>query len=233
MAERQGAIIGRLGLEFLVVVVGILAALAVDDWSQGRSDRRLEEHLLISIADDLERDRADAETQKLLVQGYRDAVDHLLGITQHSLAPVGKQFSVSPEEIDESLAVFLYRAELEVFDPTYAEMIATGSIRVIRNPVLRREIGAYYQMAENLLSIPLRQIDPRPELLSALAAVGVVPGQTTMMPDLVRRLRSDPAIAIHALRIRQYYASGWSLHQMNEAREALARAVQRELETLR
>ena len=124
-------------------------------------------------------------------------------------------------------------AELEVFDPTYTEMISTGSIRVIRDPALRREISTYYQTAEHSLAIPLRRIDPRPELLSALATVGVVPGQAAMMPDLVRRLRSDPAIATHALRIRQYYASRWALDRMKEAREPLVRAVQRELETIR
>ena len=233
MVEARRVIAGRLTLEFLVVVFGILAALAVDDWSRARTDRELEEHLLTSLAADLERDREDAETQLSLVQGYRDAVDHLLAVMQHPLAPEDRQFSVSPAEIDESLSAFLYRAELEVFDPTYAEMISTGSIRVIRNPDLRREIAAYYQTAENLLSIPLRQIDPRAELLTALAAVGVVPGQAARMPDLVRRLRSDPAIATHVLRIRQYYAGTRYLEQMNELREALVKSVGRELDELR
>jgi hypothetical protein len=236
LVEGQRAIAGRLGLEFLVVVVGILSALAVNDWSQARSDRELEEHLLTSLAADLEEDRRDTERQEYLVQRHRDAVDHLLAITQHTLAPVERQFGDSPEEIDESLIVFLDMAELQVFDPTNTEMTSTGSIRVIRNRALRRQISTYYKTAEEVLAIPLRQIDPRPELLSALAAVGVAPGQAAMMPDLARRLRSNPAIATHALRMRQYYAdrmTRMTLDQMNEAREALVQSVRRELEALR
>ncbi len=234
--EPRRAITGRLGLEFLVVVVGILAALGVDDWSQARSDRELEEHLLASLAADLEQDRLDAELQEFLVHRHRAAVDHLLAVTQHALAPVENEWGVSPEEIDESLTVFLDMAELQVFDPTNTEMTSTGSMRVIRNRALRRQISEYYTTAEQMLAVPLRQIDPRPELLSALAAVGVAPGQAAMMPDLVRRLRSDPAIATHALRMRQYYADRMTrvtLDRMNQAREALAHAVRQELEALR
>ncbi len=66
MAEERKAIAARLGLEFLVVLVGILAALGVDDWRQARSDRQLEEHLLTSLAADLENDRQDAQLQETL-----------------------------------------------------------------------------------------------------------------------------------------------------------------------
>lgn len=232
MAKGRDAITSRLGLEFLVVVVGILAALAVDDWQQSRSDRALEEHLLTSLADDLADDRRDAELQVQLVRAQQDAIDHLLAVTQHPLAPVDRQLSSSPEDINESLATLLNYAELQVFDATYTEMIATGSVRVIRNAALRRQIASYYQTAEWALAIPLRQIDPRPELLSALAAVGIAPGQAAWMPDLAERLRSGPTIATHALRIRQYYDLS-ALNIMNEAREVLAQAVLREIEALR
>jgi len=232
VAKGKAVITSRLGLEFLMIVVGILAALAVDDWRQSRSDRALEEHLLASLAADLADDQRDAELQVALVRDQQHAVDHLLVATRHPLAPMDRQFSSSPEDIDHSLATLLNYAELQVFDATYTEMIATGSIRVIRNPALRRQISSYYQTAEWALAIPLRQIDPRPELLSALAAVGVAPGQAAKMPDLVERLRSSPAIATHALRVRQYYKLS-ALNIMNEAREPLAQAVHREIEALR
>ena len=152
MVEERRVIASRLGLEFLVVVVGILAALAVDDWSQARSDRGLEEHLLTSLAADLEADRLDAERQEFLVQAQRGAVDHLLMVTQHPLAPVERQFGMSPEEIDESLSVFLDFAELEVFDPTYTEMTATGSIPLELRP---RTARVSYATSQGPTQIPL------------------------------------------------------------------------------
>ena len=232
MAEGKRAIAGRLGLEFLIVVVGILTALGVDDWSQARSDRQLEVHLLTSLAADLENDRQDAERQERYSARHRDAVDHLLAISGHPSAPGDRQFGMSSGEIDASLHRLSSKPELEVFNPTFTEMIATGSIRVIRNQSLRRQIASYYQRAELLLSVPLREIDPRPDLQSALAALGVVPGEAGTMPDLSERLRSDPMIATHALRIRQYYENRVALDGLEEVREALTESVHRERGTL-
>ena len=232
MAEGKKAIAARLGLEFLVVLVGILAALGVDDWRQARSDRQLEEHLLTSLAADLENDRQDAQLQETLAGRHREAVNHLLAILEHPSAPRDQQFDMSPEGIDASLALLSGMPELQVFNPTYTEMISTGSIRVLRNRALRRQISSYYQRAEQLLSVPLRQIDPRPELQGALAALGVASGQAGAMPDLVQRLRTDSMIATHALRIRQYYDNRVALDGMQVAREALVESVQEEVGTL-
>ncbi|MDH3208440.1 MAG: hypothetical protein OEO79_17695 [Gemmatimonadota bacterium] len=232
MAEGKKAIAARLGLEFLVVLVGILAALGVDDWRQARSDRQLEQHLFTSLAADLENDRRDAQLQERLAGRHREAVNHLLAIFEHPSAPRDQQFDLSPYEIDASLNLLLGMPELQVFNPTYTEMISTGSIRVIRNRALRRQISSYYQTAEQVLSVPLRQVDPRPELQGALAALGVASGQAEEMPDLAQRLRTDPMIATHALRIRQYYDNRVALDRMQEAREALVESVQEEMGAL-
>jgi hypothetical protein len=227
---------GRAATEFLVVVVGILAALAVDDWRQARSDRELEEHLLTSLIADLEYDRNDAELQVRLVEGHRRAVDHLLAVTEHPLASVDEAYPDTPDAINRSLATLAGGgiAELQVFDATYSEMLATGSLRVIQDPTLRREIASYYQAAEQWLAVPLRQVDPRPDLIRALAEVGIVPGQAAAIPDLVPRLHSDPAIATHALRIRQYYQGNEvTLGRMEPPRESLTQALEVRLRALR
>jgi hypothetical protein len=220
-------------MEFFVVVVGILAALAVDDWRQARADRALEEHLLSSLLDDLEDDQVDAELQLGFEQADREAVDHLLALFQHPLAPDNPTRGMTPDEVDESLNELWNRGELEVADATFSEMISTGSFRVIRNRVLRREITTYYMRAERLLRVPQRQIDPRPDFLSALAEVGVVPGYAAGLPDLVERLRSDPTIASHALRMRRYYDQTLTLDFLGETRGELMQSVRAELELLR
>jgi len=50
---------GRLLAEFILIDVGVLAALAVDDWRESQADRASEEHLLQGIRADLERDLGD------------------------------------------------------------------------------------------------------------------------------------------------------------------------------
>lgn len=222
-----------MGLEFLVVVLGILAAIAVDDWRQARADRGLEVYLLSSLLADLEADSADAARQVVLEQADRDAVDHLLAVLGHPYAPDVPVRGMAVEEVGESLDELWSTGEVEVSDATFSEMVSTGSFRVIRDRALRRAISTYYQGAERLLVIPRRQVNPRPEFLSALAGVGVVPGYSGRMPDLIDRLRSDPAIATHALRIRRYYDLTLTLDALAESRRPLMESVRAELQLLR
>ena len=219
----------KLGLEFMVIVLGVLLALAVDDWRQSRADRALETHLLTSLRADLEADEIDAKFQEEAEQGLRDAVDHILTVVDHPLAPSTAKKDTTGSEIDASLWMLQWRIELEVADGTYSEMIATGSFKVIQNTALRAQISKYYTDSRRSLAIPARLIDPRPEFLTALASVGVVPGSADHLPDLVERLKSEPLIAIHALRIRSYYKGDWIVRDLREKRLSLMSSIDHEI----
>jgi hypothetical protein len=218
-----------LGLEFIVIVVGVLVALAVDDWRQTRADRELEKHLLTSLRADLEVDEIDAKFQQEAEQQLRDAVDHILAVVDHPLAPATARKDATGKEIDASLRLLKYRVELEVAEGTYSEMIATGSFKVIRNTALRTQISKYYSDSRILLAIPARLIDPRSEFLTALASVGLVPRYSEHLPDLVERLKSEPLIATHALRIRSYYTENSIVHDLREKRLSLMSSIDREI----
>ena len=216
LSEDRTEMWRRLGLEFIVIVVGVLAALAVDDWRQSRADRALENHLLSSLREELESDEMDAKGQEDLEQRLRDAADHILAVVDHPLAPSTAREDTTGSEIDASLWILRWKFELEVADSTYSEMIATGSFKVIRNKALRDQISKYYYDSRHLIAIPARQIDPRPEFLTALASVGVVAGSADHLPDLVERLKSEPLIATHALRIRSYYKGDEIVRDLRE-----------------
>jgi hypothetical protein len=49
-------LIRRFGGEFVVIVLGVLAAFAVEDWSENRQNRALEENYLSRLRADLQRD---------------------------------------------------------------------------------------------------------------------------------------------------------------------------------
>jgi hypothetical protein len=152
-----------------------------------------------------------------------------LAVVDHPLAPPKAKKDTAGSEIDASLWLLWWRPELEIAGGTYSEMISTGSLKVIRNVALRAQISEYYYDAEHLLAIPARQIDPRPEFLTALASVGVVPGSADKMPDLVERLKSEPLIATHALRIRSYYTGDSIIRDLRERRLSLISSIDREM----
>jgi hypothetical protein len=132
-------------------------------------------------------------------------------------------------EIGESLWMLRWRAEVEIVDATYSEMIATGSLKVIRNATLRNQISRYYSDSRILTAIPARQIDPRPEFLTALASVGVVPGFAERLPDLVERLKSEPLIATHALRLQSYYRGESTVTDLRDKRNSIISLIDSEI----
>ena len=64
--------------EFVIVVVGVLAALWVDDWREARSDRALEIHLLEGIRSDLTRDSFDIASAMQVAEARAAGADELL-----------------------------------------------------------------------------------------------------------------------------------------------------------
>ena len=71
---------GRWLAEFLLIVVGVLAALWVDDWREARSDRALEQHLLQDIRDDLARDLSDVRSAMGAAEARAAGADELLAL---------------------------------------------------------------------------------------------------------------------------------------------------------
>jgi hypothetical protein len=69
---------GRLVGEFVLIVVGVLAALAVDDWRESRGDRAMEQYLLQGIRADLTRDSIDIGTAVASAEARAAAADELL-----------------------------------------------------------------------------------------------------------------------------------------------------------
>ena len=51
----------RLGIEAIVIIVSVLAALALDDWRDARAGREVEQYLLVSLHGHLTADREELE----------------------------------------------------------------------------------------------------------------------------------------------------------------------------
>jgi hypothetical protein len=127
---------GRIVAEFLLVVLGVLAALMVDAWIEQRHDDSLRQEYVLRLADDLETDLQNLEYRI----SFFTAV-HALGIETlerlQSAEPVGQ----------EALLAAYYTAEIFGFRPienTYADLQSTGNIRLLGNIELRLALASYH-----------------------------------------------------------------------------------------
>ena len=147
----------RLGFEFVVVLLGVLGALAVDDYRDWRADRQLERHALDGILEGLSRDQED------LRQGARTARSRA-GASLFALKRAGEDVPVGTQQAGEMTAVIDsiadgmdfpraarligFVTDFEVSGSTYDELVSSGQLSVLANVKLRSAPADYYYRTE-------------------------------------------------------------------------------------
>jgi hypothetical protein len=127
---------GRIVGEFILIVLGVLAAMMVDTWIEARNDDKLREEYESRLLGDL---KADQDALKHRVDFFRavrifgtDTLDRI-----RSGEPVGQ---------DALLAAY-YASEIFEFTPirnTYVDMQNTGNIRLLNDIDLRLALASYH-----------------------------------------------------------------------------------------
>ncbi len=128
------------GGEFVVIVISVLVALALDEWATARADRVTEREYLAALVADLE---ADAAYLSALVIPLMSLADSALG----EVGPVSRGVAEFPTDT----IAFLRRvvssrrtiAQLPS-SPTFDELISTGALRLIESARLRSSLVLYY-----------------------------------------------------------------------------------------
>lgn len=138
----------RVFAEGAVIVVSILLAFAIDAWWDARQDLTLEHEYLERLESDLvsarERIGGYAERYEAVGEATRELIDLLEAATP-------------PADTTQFVALALMagrtgfdRGEL-TYDATFEELISTGNLRVIKDPVLRQALVEHFREARTLV----------------------------------------------------------------------------------
>jgi hypothetical protein len=134
--------------ETLVVVLGILIALGLDDYRTGINERRLAIEYVVRIQDDVDRDlRYLAAAWNPRLKLKRESLE--------SIAPVIRGQSPVPADSVAFLksvslgGVMGTTAAAWYTDTTFQDMRATGNLRLIQDAAVRAKIAEYYEMLES------------------------------------------------------------------------------------
>jgi len=137
--------------EIILVVIGILIALQVNNWNQQSKERKLGNNLLQRIHSDLVQDtiyfRQNINQNKLIREDIKDLLSKLYkGVN-------------SIEQVQEMSAVYDIALDqvFSINDNTYKSMISSGNLGLIENQKLKEEIIDLYS-----------EYDQRKELLAAI-----------------------------------------------------------------
>jgi len=130
--------------EFVVIVVGVLMALWVDELREARNDAALEVEYLESFVTDLEADLAQFDLAEEWARRSEAAAAIVLAVYRGS----------PPTDDVADLAMAVETAGWQswpvITRNTIDDLRSTGNLRLIRNRALRRAIAAYYTTIENV-----------------------------------------------------------------------------------
>lgn len=134
--------------EYLIVVLGVLTAVGINAWWQGRQDAAGERSYLTLIDRDLH--QMEANLQQLV--DY-EAQQFQGGLRVYRILSAPARSDEEQALASESLSHLLSRRTMNPTDATYQDLLSTGSLRLLRNRALRDRLVAFYEEAERTFDI--------------------------------------------------------------------------------
>jgi hypothetical protein len=213
--------------EFFVVLLGVLGALWVEDYRDWRSARAHEQAALEGVISDLDKDIRELG----LVSGaaHRRATG-AVALIVHLDQASARQFlesGWSDAMVDTATAMSVREAFSEAgvendFDPAdaaFRELLATGRLETVRAAEVRRAIGAYYHLAEDLNDFTGPDNAVQEQLDGFFVENGIHPFLSDA--ELGSRMASDPRIEASLHRVARS-AALYSLRTSRLAESAQA-----------
>ena len=129
--------------EIILVVIGILIALQVNNWNETKKDLRKEKQILKSLHQEFKLNNVLLDSTITGIDKMRSACIELMEITQQG------ELRGSPQKMDSLIYWALEYAPFNPSDNTYTEILNTGKIELIRNDKLRNALFEYYREVGN------------------------------------------------------------------------------------
>ena len=134
----------RYGLsELVIVVTGVLIALAAEGRVRSGAERTLERQYLADLATDLRSDTAQL-TASIDLAEERAALGHAV------LKAMVGDTTLAPEELVVAVERQFYFAFPAYSRTTISDLMSTGNLRLLRDRVLKRRLSEYYATIERL-----------------------------------------------------------------------------------
>jgi len=143
----RDSLLGRFLFEFVVVVAGVLVALALNAWFQDRQDAKTEAGYLARLSGDLDRTIADLTTFTAFeTRQLEDAT-----LVQRSIARLPP--TEDTEKLSEAMSHLVTRQTMVLKNSTYLDLVNTGHLSLIHDAALRDAIVDFYQVTSQRFEV--------------------------------------------------------------------------------
>jgi hypothetical protein len=125
--------------EIILVVVGILIALQINNWNENSKNKRLETNYLIRISKDLENDVLEFDKAIRLAKERNDRVIFLQDVIENP-----KLLRDSTDYFVQSIIAAGYTYLPTISNHSFEELKSSGRLSLIQDETLRILIAKYY-----------------------------------------------------------------------------------------
>jgi len=127
--------------EIVLVVIGILIALSINNWNDNRKDERIEMTYYCRLQEDF-------ELNKQLIRELLDKSDHRIEVSKTLLL----ELDAGTSDHHYLMNTFLEAIRSDIYVPrnvTYLDLISSGNIKLLRDLPLKNSLILYFSDLEN------------------------------------------------------------------------------------
>ena len=135
--------------EIILVVIGILIALQINNWNENRKKQQKEQAYIHSLHNDLEFQIETINSQIESEEAFVGSAKHVLDV----LSPNENKDFIFDKDFYTHLTNLLTRKTFRIIDATYADLLSTGDLGLISNTTIKNDIVVYFQDLERMESV--------------------------------------------------------------------------------
>jgi len=191
------------GLDFVIVVVGILIAFQITEWNEARADRQKEAEFFGSVLENLRSDLAEYDSTLTVTEWRMSAINQInreitgADIPHRLINPLEIQEIIEPTpEFDFGTAgptAIAFMATFEGNRSAFDALISTGDIRIIQNTALLKDLQEYYVRMDGVDEMEKRLTVFRDQLHEQRSLAGVASADQMTIGELADIVAEHPA----------------------------------------
>ncbi|MEZ5891548.1 MAG: hypothetical protein R3C58_00140 [Parvularculaceae bacterium] len=216
------------GLDFVIVVLGVFIGIQVANWNAQNADRRVAEKYLADIAEDVRADIVELSFTRDAALDRVGAADYVLRQTgADNLSPdysitrsadtnaaigltsidIPDQKAPAPEKRNQLWSLITGVYAYDTTRSAYDALIGSGKIDLIGDPEIMRALREYYYLVNGLSQTQSRTIVPgRQMAIQAGIEHGMSPDGRIAEAALIAAIEQDASLAAVIAATREYAA---------------------------
>lgn len=133
--------------EIVLVVIGILIALQINNWNEDRKQRNLEMDYYCQLFEDVSQDAIQVNNQIEQSQKRLDAANTMLQLLQTDHPTYDKVMHAALEAL--SLVTYTLRPNLTAFE----DLKSSGNLYILRDNAIKTKITDYYSKLDGMIDV--------------------------------------------------------------------------------